>query len=169
MISTIIALVITLSLVGSTDSPPQEEWMPLCQKVEKADLVFEATFEVPKEKPSPEVSLAEVIVQSGKISRVIKGELVLEAPWDPSFGKPFDGYIDGYLEKLIEGKTQIRRVVFLKKIEAGYIAIAGAEAQLGCQSSSHISWCPSYVDYWKQTESCFTCLKTNFIKYPRCY
>ena len=158
-----------MSLLGNTDSPPKGEWLPLCQKVEQADLVFEAIFDIPKEKPSLEVSLAEAILQSGKISRVIKGGLVLETPWDPAFGKPFAGYIGGYLAKLLEGRTQIRRVVFLKKTEAGYTPIAGAEAQLGCQSSSHISWCSSYVDYWKQAETCLTCLESNSGKYPRCY
>jgi len=168
-----LGLVVLLSLMGTTDAAPKVDWMPLCKKVELADFVFEATFKIPqnndKSSLKSDASAATSLAQRGKISRVVKGELSVEGPWEEAFGNPFKAYTSAYLEKLLEGRDALRMVVFLKKAQKQYVVVGGAETQLGCQSSSHLSWCPSYVDYWKQVQACRSCLEKSIGQFPRCY
>ena len=135
--------------------------------------MFEATFKIPqdtdKSSLKSDVSAAQSLAQGGKISRVVKGALSVEGPWEEAFGNPFKAYTSAYLEKLLEGRDALRMLVFLKKAQKQYVVVGGAETQLGCQSSSHLSWCPSYVDYWKQVQACRSCLDKSAGQFPRCY
>lgn len=166
----LINLTLILAALGaSVGEASDEEWVALCKKVEQADLVFEAVFDVRRDATSAGRDLAVSLVETAQITRIVKGNLEGGAFWQDSFGNPFAGYGPVHLTESLLGKNQVRMIVFLKKKEDGYINISGREGIWGCERSSHVSWCLSYVDYWRQALECVDCLGKMPGKYPRCY
>ena len=138
------------------------DWIPLCEKYQRSDLVFEMAFEVRGEYPQsyrskkwpPPAQSLKRIASTGKVVRVLKGTLESEMPWEEAFGYPFYHHASVTYWDAFYRRRSFRMVYFLKESGSAYQGIGGGESTLGCAGSSHFSWCASYNDFLNQLVSC---------------
>jgi hypothetical protein len=177
VVQTLILIGVLFSNTGPSAVDEAREWMPLCQKFEEADLVFEMEFKVKgrysrkhmvRGWPPPKTDLR-TVARTGKIVQVLKGELKPGSSWRTSFGYPFHHHASVAYWKAFFDRGTFRMMYYLKEKGLRYAHVRGPEMRQGCTGSSHFSWCPSYGDYFRQIQACGPCLEAGNALRPYCY
>ena len=150
VVQTLILIGVLFSNTGPRAVDEASEWAPLCQKLEEADLVFEMEFQVKgrysrkhmaRGWPPPKKDLR-TIARTGKVVKVLKGELRSGSSWRSSFGYPFHHHASVAYWKAFFDRSTVRMVYYLKEKGLRYAHVRARRCGRGARRAATFRGAP---------------------------
>ena len=134
----------------------------LCDKVKKADIIFEMNFKTKgnypayykKRKWAPPKKVLLKTAKTGVVTKVFKGNLELGSPWIKSYYFNFRHANSILNWNNFFKRNSFSQIYFLKKYKNRYQTTGEAEETASCKVNPQFSWCLKYSDYIHELEKC---------------